>query len=153
MNNELEKQLEQLFLNALHEPAYRAEFLEQLINGNIYFAGTTGENNVNRIQETYLEEDTPVHIKSWPNDDYGQVIPFFTSLEKMRLALNPNEDFICMSCRVFFAMTQGSLLILNPESDATKEFIPDEIQQLLKGDYSDQSESYSIEEDTQVILG
>lgn len=43
MNKALEKQLEELFMQALHEPAYRAEFLEQLLNSNIYFPGSTTE--------------------------------------------------------------------------------------------------------------
>lgn len=49
-------------------------------------------------------------------------------------------------------MTQGSLLILNPESNATKEFKPYEIQYLLKGEYSDQSEAYEIEAETEIML-
>ncbi|AMW79389.1 hypothetical protein AMD27_11135 [Acinetobacter sp. TGL-Y2] len=152
MNKDVEKQLEDLFLQALHEPAYRAEFLEKLMSAHIYFPGTTGRSDVSQIQESYLDENTPVQIKSWPNEAYGQIIPFFTSLEKMRLALNPDEKFICMPCNVFFAMTQGSLLILNPESDATKEFTPEEILQLLAGNNSDQTESYTVEEDTQVMV-
>lgn len=153
MNKEVEKQLEGLFLQALHEPAYRAEFLDKLMSAHIYFPGTTGRSDVSQIQESYLDENTPVQIKSWPNDEYGQIIPFFTSLEKMRLALSPDEKFICMPCNIFFVMTQGSLLILNPESDATKEFTPEEIQQLLEGNDSDQNEAYTVEEDAQVMLG
>ena len=153
MNKDLEKQLEALFLQALHEPAYRAEFIEKLMSANIYFPGTTGENDVGQIQERYLDENTAVQIKSWPNEAYGRIIPFFTSLEKMRLALSPDEKFICMPCSIFFVMTQGSLLILNPESDATKEFTPEEILQLLAGNNSDQTQSYTVEEETQIMLG
>lgn len=152
MNKEAETQLEDLFLQALHEPAYRAKFLEKLMSSNIYFPGMTGRSDVSQIQESYLDEDTPVQIKSWPNEAYGQIIPFFTSLEKMRLMLSPDEKFMCMPCNIFFVMTQGALLILNPESDATKEFFPEEVLQLLEGNYSDQTESYTVEKDTQVML-
>lgn len=153
MNKALEKQLEELFLQALHEPAYRAEFLEQLMNSDIYFPGSTEQTDDSQTQERYLEENSTVNIKSWPNEQYGRIIPFFTSLEKMSLAFESHENFICLSCKVFFKMTQGSLLILNPESNAIKEFTPYEIQYLLEGDYSDQSEAHEIEAETEIMLG
>lgn len=151
MNTDIEKQLETLFLQATHEPAFRAEFLKKLLDSNIYFPGSTGHADLQQVEEVYLKEATPLQIKSWPNEEYGQVIPFFTSLDKMRLTLDSNENFICMSCKVFFTMTLGSLLILNPESDASKEFNPEEISDLLENGVVNNQQTFEV--GTQIRLG
>ena len=64
MNTDIEKQLETLFLQATHEPAFRAEFLKKLLDSNIYFTGSTGHADLQQVEEVYLKEATPVQIKS-----------------------------------------------------------------------------------------
>lgn len=151
MNQQSEQQLEALFAQAYQDENFRAEFINQLLEANVYFPGDTGKVSGQGIEEHYLEENEKVQIKSWPNEEYGRVIPFFTSLNTMREAFNADENFICLPCKILFQMTLGSLLILNPESDVSKPFYPDEIQ-LLFQDVT-QAKTKFYEEGTQLRLG
>lgn len=152
MSQQAEYVLEQLFAKAFDEPDYRVQFINTLLDANIYVAGNSEHFSGEGIQEHITGPDETIQIKSWPHEEYGQIIPFFTSLDKMRIALGDDAHFVRFSCRVFFEMTLGSLLILNPESEVQKPFYPDEIEQLLQGDQVS-SEAYTVEEDTQVLLG
>lgn len=152
MSQEAELKLEELLRKAFEEPAYRAQFLNELLDSDIYVAGNSEHFSGEGIQEHITGKDETIQIKTWPHEEFEQIIPFFTSLDKMRLALGEGEHFVRFSCRVFFKMTLGALLILNPESELQKPFYPEEIQELLYGEV-DSSEAYTIEEDTQVLLG
>lgn len=151
MNQQSEQQLEALFAQAYFDETFRAEFINQLLEANVYFPGETGKRSGQGIEECYLQENEEVHIKSWPNEEYGRVIPFFTSLKTMREAFDADEHFICLSCKILFQMTLGSLLILNPESDVSKPFYPDEIQALFQGETEAKTKFYA--EGTQLRLG
>lgn len=150
-----EEILESFFVKAVHEPAYRPEFLEQLMSANVYCVGSSAEVNAQDGVSTHLlESGASLQLKSWEDETYDCVIPFFTSLEKMRLAMDQEEPFICLPTKALFEMTLGARLVLNPQSpDATKDFIPDEIQYLLQGEFSTPVENYEVEEDTQVLIG
>ncbi|KAB0626589.1 enhanced serine sensitivity protein SseB [Acinetobacter gandensis] len=150
-----EEILESLFAKAVHEPAYRPEFLQQLLAANVYCVGHTDRNDTAiDIQERHLSTGSNIQLKSWDDDEYTSVLPFFTSLEKMRLAISEEESFICLPAKTLFEMTFGSRLVLNPQSpDASKDFIPDEIDYLLKGEFGTSPENYLIEEDTEILIG
>lgn len=152
MNKQSEQQLEALFVQAYVDENFRVEFVEQLLEANVYFSGETEKHSGNGVDEYILEESENVQIKSWPNEEYGRVIPFFTSLDTMRQAFNADENFVCLKCKVLFAMTLGSLLVLNPESEVSKPFYPDEIKAMLQGErYENSTQHY--EEGTQIRLG
>ncbi|MEG1235582.1 MAG: enhanced serine sensitivity protein SseB C-terminal domain-containing protein [Acinetobacter sp.] len=150
-----EEIFEGLFIKAVHEPAYRPEFLQQLLASNVYCVGTAGSQEPQAVVvERILEGGSSIQLKSWDDDEYTSLIPFFTSLEKMRVVIPEDESFICLPAKALFEMTLGSRLVLNPQSpDATKDFIPDEIDYLLKGEFGELPGSYVIEEDTEVLIG
>ncbi|WP_180177716.1 enhanced serine sensitivity protein SseB C-terminal domain-containing protein [Acinetobacter sp. YH01005] len=155
INEEIKEEiLEQLFHKALHEPAYRPEFLAQLLAAKVYCVGTTGGRDSRIAEDLILDEGDSVQLKSWEDETYDCVIPFFTSLEKMRLAISEEESYIRLPTKALFEMTMGARLVLNPQSpDATKDFVPEEIQHLLNGQYIQPSENYEVTEDTEVLIG
>lgn len=150
-----EEILESFFLKAVHEPAYRPEFLQQLMSANVYCVGSSDQDDQpDRITAHILDSGASIQLKSWEDESYDCVIPFFTSLEKMRLAISEDESFICLPTKTLFEMTFGARLVLNPQSlDASKDFIPDEIHYLLQGEFAAPAENYAVEEDTQVLIG
>ena len=151
MNKQSEHELEQLFAKAYEDENFREDFISQLLEANVYFPGKTSDGEGRTIHELYLQEGENVQIKSWPNEEFGRVIPFFTSLETMRQAFDADENFICMPCKVLFKMTLGALLVLNPESVVSKPFYPEEIQQLLDFD-GELFQSSVIEEDQEIMV-
>jgi SseB protein N-terminal domain/SseB protein C-terminal domain len=71
------------------------------------------------------------------DDAGGTVLPFFTSRSSLESALAswPDTDpaFLCLPCRAFFEITQGSRLVLNPNATHGKYFEPEEVTALLEG--------------------
>lgn len=146
-----ELELEKLFKKAFEQPNLRPEFIEKLLNSNIYFPGQTIDENSIQLTEKILEENTPIHIISWPHEEYGRVIPFFTSLTEMKLAFDGNQTFLCMPCKIFMFMARDALLVLNPESEIKKSFTPEEIEELLLE--SSKSNQLEYPTGTQILLG
>jgi hypothetical protein len=153
MRENKEQHLESLFLQAIEQPVHRPEFLEQLLEGHIYCVGHTDQaDDADLIVMHQLQAGTKIFIKSWDDEQFDRIVPFFTSLEKMKLAVDPKESFLCLSTRIFFEMTSGAKLILNPESDAVKVFYPNEIQAMLEGNFSLEPEAYTYDEEVEVLL-
>ena len=145
-----ERKLEEILIHAVHEPAYRPEFLEKLLEANIYCIQYDVEELTEKFPEKTFNNKQSISLKVWDDPEYGHIIPFFTSVEKLRKI--SNENFICLPCRILFEITLGAHLILNPESEAIKEFYPDEIRGILLGDYSQVLESYEIEGDSIFLM-
>lgn len=142
--------LEQLLQRAADEPAYRPEFLRQLLGSEIYVLGTSGSLPEGR---TTLTEGTQVQIQHWEKNDGGTAIPFFTSLAVLQQSIESEQSYIAMPARSLFELTQGTHLVLNPLSPYGKEFVPAEIASLLSNGVSSGAESFVVKEDTKVMLG
>lgn len=150
-----ELKLEDLFSQAVDEPAYRPLFLEALLAGHIYCVGYSQNSQqieVADIQQHQIEAGTQIFIKSWDDTEFDRIIPFFTSLEKMQQAIDSKESFMCLPTRIFMQMTTGAKLVLNPESHAVKVFYPIEVQALLDGNYSLNPEEYVYDEEVEVLM-
>ena len=139
MKTQDEIMLEDIFLHAVKEPAYRPIFLDKLLKSNIYCICC------------HSDDGSYTSLKTWEDPEYGHIIPFFTSLEKLK-KIASKDKFICLSCRALFEMTLGHYLILNPASEAIKEFFPNEIYGLLIGDFGQILESYELDHETQLVM-
>ena len=151
MSIEAELALEKLLIKAFEQEAYRPQFLEQLLDAYIYILGSSSGEIDEKIEHT-LTEGSQVHVKSWNRSDGTQVLPFFTSLEKLRQAIEHEENYLRLNTRSFFELTQGAYLVLNPNSEVAKEFYPNEVEGLLQGHFGPQPETYEYAEETQVLL-
>ncbi|MFW1816189.1 SseB family protein [Acinetobacter guillouiae] len=63
-----------------------------------------------------------------------QAIPFFIELETIQNDIGVDAEYITLNTRQFFEMTQGATLVLNPTSELSKEFQPEEIKAILEID-------------------
>ena len=152
LNNSMEeKKLDELLKQAFENESQRPLFLEKLLDSYVYILGSSSVKHDGDIAHT-LMEGSQVHIKSWNREDGSQVLPFFTSLEKLQHAIQHNENYLRLHTKSFFELTTGAYLVLNPNSDVSKEFYPKEVEGLLEGYFGPKPEAYEYTEDTQVLL-
>ncbi|RLM14226.1 endopeptidase IV [Gibbsiella quercinecans] len=146
-----ENELERLLKLAATESAYRPAFFQTLLDATVYILGDREQ--LPQAGEIALNADTPVNIQHWEKQGGGSVIPFFSSLEALRRAVETEQPFIAMPARVLFELTEGAELFLNPKAEYGKEFYPEEVAMLLAtGGVSKPVEHY-VDQDTQILLG
>ncbi|AWB58280.1 enhanced serine sensitivity protein SseB [Colwellia sp. Arc7-D] len=147
-----ENKLEALLRLAADEPAHRPEFCSVLLQSTIFVLGDTGEQPT-ELDEIDLLAGSKINIQNWEKQDGDPVIPFFSSLDVLSKALDSEQSYIELPVRSLFEMTMGSNLFLNPKSDYGKEFIPQEIEQLLNNGISQVPSQRVVEKETKVLLG
>jgi hypothetical protein len=72
-----------------------------------------------------------VSIQHWSKADGTPYIPFFSQLDFLHQIASDDQPFLQMSARDLLAMTTGSLLIVNPNSDLAQELTPEMVTQML----------------------
>ena len=154
MQNKMqEQQLEQLLEKAAKEPAYRPEFLQQLLIGHIYCLGVTDRTTQPmKTEQIHMKQGDELHLQKWKKADGTEALPFFLSLETLQQSIEEEHSYLYLPTQQFFEMTLGDTLVMNPMSAYGKEFSPGEIRQLLQVDVG-QVESYEVQQDTEVLLG
>jgi len=110
--------LQQLFTQTQENYELIPAFIDQLLVSDVYCLGKQNPNQ--RIQFRVLE--TP---------DGDQAIPFFLSEEIIHQDLGKDTEYVTLNTRKLFEMTEGAILVLNPTSELSKEFQPDEITAIL----------------------
>jgi hypothetical protein len=90
---------------------------------------------------------------NWEKSDGTPIIPFFTSLEALQLALKEESKYVALPAKSFFEMTLGASLMLNPASPYGKEFFPNEIHFLLETGMNHAPQTRVVRKETKVLLG
>jgi hypothetical protein len=142
--------LELALMLAASEPAHRPEFFRLLLESTIFILGSSEQMDEGPVT---LKANTQVQIQNWVKPDGSSVIPFFSSLRALQLAIESDEPYIALPARTFFDITRGAELILNPRSQYGKEFTREEVEALLAAGVSRIPEQRVVETDTQVLLG
>ena len=130
---------------AAAEPAHRPEFFRLLLESTIFILGSSEQMDEGSVT---LKANTQVQIKNRVKPDGSSVIPFFSSLRALQLAIKSDEPYIALPARTFFQITRGADLILNPRSQYGKEFTPAEVEALLSEGVSQLAEQRVVEKDT-----
>lgn len=153
MNSEAELQLEQLLEKAATKPAQRPQFLDALLSSNIYCLGFSSHSeSEGDDQNEVLPEGSHVQLLHFKKEDGSEYLPIFTSLKVLQQAIEYEQSYLKMPIKQFFELTLGTTIILNPDSEYGKEFLPKEIQGLLNGQYGCFIEQYEYQETTEVLL-
>ncbi|MDA8621999.1 enhanced serine sensitivity protein SseB C-terminal domain-containing protein [Psychrosphaera sp.] len=152
MDINVENKLEELLRLAADEPAHRPEFCSVLLQSTVFVLGDTGEIPT-ESGEVDLLAGSKINIQNWEKQDGSPVIPFFTSLDVLSKALDSEQSYLELPVRSLFEMTMGSVLFLNPKSDYGKEFVPQEVEQLLNNGISQTASQRVVEKETTVLLG
>ncbi|KAE9646062.1 enhanced serine sensitivity protein SseB [Pseudomonas sp. PB106] len=149
METQTENPLETSLRLAADEPGHRPEFFNTLLTSNVYILGTAGEaeGHVN------LEAGSNISIAHWEKADGAPVIPFFTSLQTLQKAIDSEQSYVEIAARSLFEITLGATLFLNPKSAYGKEFVPDEVRNMLAGETAHKAIDCTVEKETSVLLG
>jgi hypothetical protein len=141
--------LETLLQRSASEAAYRPEFYKRVLSDDLIVI-TSGAEATEGVKT--VQEDTPVNILTLANG----VIPVFTAKERIfdKGVITEEVQFMQMAGHALFTMTKGASLVLNPYSDYGKEFLPDEVEQMLNGTILTNSQQEIVyKESTEVLIG
>lgn len=111
--------LEQLFYQTQQNYELIPQFLDQLLLSNVYCLGTE-------------EQDQKRNFRVLETPEGDQAIPFFLELETVYRDFGAQVEHFTINARTLFEITQGATLVLNPTSELSKEFQPEEIRSILE---------------------
>ncbi len=143
--------LEKALFNSASDESQTTKFYDLLMKSSIFLLGTVkgkknGTFNINNDQE--------FDIHHWEkNDDKSPIIPFFTSLQTLQQAIPDDSPYLEMPTTVFFEMTLGVSLVLNPNTDYGLEFDPDDVSILLNSDLDDGEEEFDFDPEEEMSIG
>ena len=144
--NNLEKLLHKAAAENDHAPA----FYEELMESKVFVLGKAENENSG---DFVLEDEQALIIQHWEREtDNSPVIPFFTSLQMLKQAIDTDEPYLELPTSALFQMTMGAPLVLNPNSEFGMEFEPEDIAELLDTDLMSNAE-HLLDEETEVLLG
>ena len=138
---------------AASEPAHRPEFYRLLLESTIFIIGSSGQLTEGDEGLITLKANTKIEVVNWVRPDGSSVIPFFSSLRALQLAITSDEKYLALPARTFFEITRGAELILNPRSEFGKEFTPTEVEALLTEGVNQVATPMVAEKATEVLLG
>ena len=138
---------------AASEPAHRPEFYRLLLESTIFILGSSGQLTEGDEALITLKANTPIEVVNWVRPDGSSVIPFFSSLRTLQLAITSDEKYLALPARTFFEITRGAELILNPRSEFGKEFTSAEVEALLTEGVNKVATPMVAEKATEILLG
>jgi hypothetical protein len=144
-----ENPLERILRLAADEPAHRPEFLRVLLNSTVYVLGSAGAGEGTGS----LEAGTRIGIQHSEKRDGTPVIPFFSSLEVLQKSIETEQSYLALPAKSLFEMTLGTNLVLNPSSRYAKEFVPEEVENLLSDGVGRKPTQRTVQKETKVLLG
>lgn len=132
--------LERSLVAATTDPAARPQFYRDLLQSDLFV-----------IQEP---DAPPQQLSIRPLEVNGNdCLPVFSSLAALQRFIDREVGYVAMNAFDFLNITRGARLLLNPGSDYGKEFLPEEVASILDGSIWRPDQSYTVERETQVLLG
>ncbi len=135
---------------AVSDPAMRPIFYELLIKSEV-FVITDGRQLP--IEHGVLQAPSNIGLRTWRKEDDTPVVPFFSSLEILRKSIEENVSFLALNCKDLFSVITGSYAVLNPYSECSKEFVPEEIEAILNGTVFKTGTTIENKKETEVFIG
>ena len=80
-------------------------------------------------------------------------LPIFSSLQRLQQFISSESNYLQLKARDFFEITRGAHIVLNPSFDYGKEFIPQEITEMLDGSIFKPTQTYVAQKETKVLIG
>lgn len=147
----LEK-LEQLLEMATNDPAYRPQFYDELMRSELFVLHVPERNAESRRGMLHLEKDTQIKLVEFQAEDGHRVIPMFTSVKAIQEGAETDESYLMIDVKTLFEITKGASYILNPYSNYSKDFLPEEVEGLLKNNLAKYSVNL-VEKDEKILVG
>ncbi|MDC8758594.1 enhanced serine sensitivity protein SseB C-terminal domain-containing protein [Janthinobacterium fluminis] len=141
-----ESHLERSLRLAADDPAQRAAFYRALLDADVYVVGEAEAGPRDKA-----DAGACIAIQNWTRSDGSTIIPFFSSVAALQHAVDADCNYLQLSARALFEITKGAALVLNPKSLYGKEFLPEEVDAMLRDGAA--LVPHRIAEATQVFLG
>ncbi|MCS5597887.1 MAG: SseB family protein [Alphaproteobacteria bacterium] len=140
MNIENIADIEKLIRLDRQDASYKKLLFEALLDMDVYILASTeyvaNSNDPDLIPANESRppdaEDTHLAITLWEDQDGNAAIPFFSSIDILQNAIEKEETYVRLNAVELFELTQGSSLVLNPVSEYSRSFSPDDVQDILK---------------------
>lgn len=154
MNFTPTNQLEQVLLQAAHDPAARPRFYQLLLESELFVL--VPPNTAPHGQRT-LEQDASVPMVSWKKGEQD-IIPIFTSLPLLQETIKNSGqalDYLAMRGKDLFGVLGGGTIpaVLNPNCPAGKEFFVQEMQDLASGKFFETARPEIVQKERKILLG
>ena len=142
--------LEQALRLAAEDAANRPDFYRLLLESTVFVVGEADETEDG---DRMVGSGENVSIQQWQQPDGSMVIPFFTSPAAVEQAVDDPVSCMGLPARTLFESTRGATLVLNPNNEYGKQFLPDEIEAILSDGVPRPPKPRVEQEDTSVIFG
>ncbi len=153
----MENNLDHLLELATKDPAARPQFYKTLLSSDIYVLGKIkNPENEHPSEESgsfSLQPGDEIAFLFWTKKDGCQFLPIFSSLTVLQSIVDPNEKYLKLPCKDLFEMVRDVNIILNPSAPYGREFLPNEIANLLASQTAQSSQEIKIEEETTIQIG
>lgn len=147
-------ELERLLMQAATDPGARPAFYRAFLEGDLWVLGYAGESPSDEAGVVQLPADSTVSIASWQDQEGREVIPVFSSLERLRKSIEQEGRYLKLKGTDLLDILGDELpIMLNPRSDYGKEFVPQELASMRDGSIFRQLESSTVPEDRRVLVG
>ena len=144
-----QNELEWALSAAVEDPSRRREFYEELQRSALYTLQMGGDVPT---EQGVLREKTTVRLPSLEIKGKAYV-PVFSSLPMLQRFIDREMQYLSINALDFFGLVRGSDVWLNPGGEYAKEFSAAEIESILDGSIFGAPQSYTIDPETQVMLG
>jgi hypothetical protein len=145
-----ENALERALRLAAAEAASRPDFYRVLLESEVYVIGNKPQG---AADSNTVAAGEKLSIQNWAKDDGTPIVPFFSSLAQLRRALTEEASYLALPARSLFEITKGASLVLNPNADYGKEFVPQEVEALLSGGMTQEPVQRVTQKEAKVLLG
>ena len=142
-------ELEFILETAIQNPQYRPMLYEKLMSSDIFVV--TDYNTIVDNTNTKGKKKN-IFIKTLRKENGMEIIPFFTTVEKLTLFTGKETPYINMRSFEFFDIIKGNCAVINPGSEVTKEFTFEEIKALINGTLFIPQNEVQFEKDSELTV-
>ena len=141
--------LERALRLAAADAASRPDFYHLLLQSQVFVVGDAEETEDG---DRPVQAGEAVSIQQWQTADGTLVVPFFTSIAAAEQVLESDASCLGLPARTLFEKTRGATLILNPNLEHGKQFLPHEVDAMLADGVPSTPTLRPPEEETDFIL-
>lgn len=141
--------LERSLMKAATDPSARPQFYRDLLAADIFVVNGGSDLNV---QNNVVQQGSQLMIQQIEMNGKS-CLPVFTSLQRLQQFIRSEARYLQLKARDFFEITNGAHVFLNPGFAYGKEFLPQEIAQMLDGSIFKPSQTHVTQKETQVLIG
>lgn len=149
-----QNELETLLIQSATDPGARPAFYRAFLDGELLVIGEISNTIPSSGGYSVAQVGGRLSVMQMQGKDGKPLIPVFSSLPRLQEAITQQARYVQLKGRALLDTVGTALpVVLNPMSPYGKEFLPQELAALMDGSMFKEPESYTLQKDTQVLLG